>query len=134
MSAWLLSIVGVIVVGAVLEIMLGESGISKFVKGIYGFFILFVIVSPLPKLIKQASADLKFEIQSLEVSAPEASTSAAVETILGELGIENAVVLTSGDEIYINISGLKTELNADYIKSVISSALNIKKERIEVYE
>lgn len=62
LSTWLLSIVGVVVLGVLIELVLSESGTSKFVKSIYAMVVLFVIISPLPKLIGQA--------ESLQVGAP----------------------------------------------------------------
>ena len=52
MTAWLISVVGVVLVGVLVELILTDSPMSKFVRSIYAFFILLVIVSPLPGLIR----------------------------------------------------------------------------------
>ena len=52
MHSWLLSIAGVVVVGVLVDLLLTDSHMSKFIRAIYGFFILFVIVSPIPNLIR----------------------------------------------------------------------------------
>ena len=57
MSAWLLSIVGVVSLGVLIELLLPEGENSKYIKGIFSVIVIFVIVSPLPKLVKGESVD-----------------------------------------------------------------------------
>ena len=52
MSTWLLSIAGVVVIGVVIELILSKSGMSIFIRMIYAFCILLVIVSPLPGFLR----------------------------------------------------------------------------------
>ncbi|MEG2688298.1 MAG: stage III sporulation protein AF [Clostridia bacterium] len=51
MSAWILSIVGVICLGILLEIVLPDGQTSKYVKATFSLLVIFVIVSPLPKAL-----------------------------------------------------------------------------------
>lgn len=51
MSAWLLSIVGVVALGVLIEIIMPEGEHSKYIKGIFSLVVIFVIVSPFPKLL-----------------------------------------------------------------------------------
>ncbi len=57
MSAWLLSIVGVVSLGVLIELLLPEGENSKYIKGIFSVIVIFVIVSPLPKLVKGENVD-----------------------------------------------------------------------------
>ncbi|MCL2851223.1 MAG: hypothetical protein FWE01_02575 [Firmicutes bacterium] len=52
MNTWLLSIAGVVVIGVVIELILTKSTMSKFIRTIYAFFILLVIVAPLPGFLR----------------------------------------------------------------------------------
>ena len=49
-SAWLLSITGVILLSVLAEFVLPEGQMNKYTKVIFSFVILLVIIMPLPKL------------------------------------------------------------------------------------
>jgi len=51
LSIYLLSIVGVVVISVVLELVIPSGQISKYIKSIMSLVIIFVIASPLPKLL-----------------------------------------------------------------------------------
>ncbi len=50
-SSWLLSIVGVILLSVLSEFVLPEGQMNKYIKGIFSFVILLVIIMPLPKIL-----------------------------------------------------------------------------------
>ena len=52
MSGWLIGIVGVVSLGVLIEVLLPEGENSKYIKGIFSIIVIFVIISPLPKLAK----------------------------------------------------------------------------------
>ena len=52
MSGWLMGIVGVVSLGVLIEILLPEGENSKYIRGIFSIIVIFVIISPLPKLAK----------------------------------------------------------------------------------
>ncbi len=45
-SSWVLSLVGVVIITAIVEIILPESNIGKYVKGILALFTIFIMISP----------------------------------------------------------------------------------------
>lgn len=53
MGVWIMSIVGVICLGILLEIMLPEGQTAKYVKGAFSLLIVFVIAAPLPNLLNK---------------------------------------------------------------------------------
>ena len=57
MSAWLLGIVGVVSLGVLLELLLPDGDNSKYIKGVFSVIVIFVIVSPLPKLVKGETSE-----------------------------------------------------------------------------
>lgn len=52
MSGWLIGIVGIVSLGVLIEILLPEGENSKYIRGIFSIIVIFVIISPLPKLAK----------------------------------------------------------------------------------
>lgn len=61
-SAWLLSLVGIVVIGVLADIILPDGEMSKYVKGIMAVFTVFVIVSPLPNLLNAGSVDINTSV------------------------------------------------------------------------
>lgn len=51
MANWILSIVGIICLGILIEIVLPQGKTTKYIKGVFSLVVILVIVSPLPKLI-----------------------------------------------------------------------------------
>lgn len=49
-NAWIISIVGVICLGILLEIVLPEGQTGKYVKGAFSLLVVFVVAAPLPTL------------------------------------------------------------------------------------
>lgn len=54
-SSWVLSIVGVVLLGLIADVMLPEGQINKYIKSIFAIITIFVIVSPLPGLFNNFS-------------------------------------------------------------------------------
>lgn len=52
-SSWILSIVGVVVVGVIIDLIMPDGQMSKYIKGIVAIVTVLVIVLPLPKLANQ---------------------------------------------------------------------------------
>ncbi len=61
MKAWIVSIVCVVVLGILLEIVLPKGKMAKYIKGTFSLLVIFVIISPLPKLLKQ---EFKFDFST----------------------------------------------------------------------
>lgn len=58
MTAWIISIVGVVVLGVLVDVMLPEGSTAKYIKGVFGLIALAVMIAPLPKLFNK---DFNFE-------------------------------------------------------------------------
>lgn len=52
LSKWILSIAGVICCSVIIEFILPDGQMNKYIKGILSFIIVLVIIMPLPKLLK----------------------------------------------------------------------------------
>lgn len=60
MNAWIISIVGVVVLGVLVDVMLPEGNTAKYIKGVFGLIALAVMIAPLPKLFNK-----EFNFESL---------------------------------------------------------------------
>lgn len=51
-SAWILSIAGISVIGVLVELILPNGQTKKYVKGVFAFVVVMVIITPLPKIFE----------------------------------------------------------------------------------
>lgn len=106
MATWLASIVGVVVVGVVVDLMTQGRRMGNFIRAIYGFIILFVIVSPLPNLLKMEWESLPTEnlvnaelVENLQQNSKQLQVSQTLRT----LGYEKALVTVVDNVVYVNL-------------------------------
>lgn len=52
-STWVLSIAGVCVLGVLVDLILPNGQTKKYIKGIFAFVVVLVVVSPLPSLLNK---------------------------------------------------------------------------------
>ncbi|MBE7073811.1 MAG: hypothetical protein E7379_01820 [Clostridiales bacterium] len=50
-SSWILSIAGIICLSVLIELILPDGQINKYIKSIFSFVIVLVVISPIPKLL-----------------------------------------------------------------------------------
>ena len=50
-SSWIISIAGVICISVIVELILPSGQMNRYIKGIFAFIIILVIIMPLPKLL-----------------------------------------------------------------------------------
>lgn len=106
MATWLASIVGVVVVGVVVDLMTQGRRMGNFIRAIYGFIILSVIVSPLPNLLKMNWESLPTEnlvnaelVENLQQNSKQLQVSQTLRT----LGYEKALVTVVDNVVYVNL-------------------------------
>ena len=49
-SGWVLSIVGVVILTTIIEIIMPNGSINKFIKGIFVLFTIFIMISPITRI------------------------------------------------------------------------------------
>lgn len=120
MGAWLLKITGVIALSALSSLLIPNGQTKKYVKGIFALITLFVLVSPLPKLLKSDFSgfpnafDTATELEIDETFLYGVATNAYktqernIEKFLKEKGIEAKVKFvvkseTSSEIDYVNV-------------------------------
>ncbi len=134
MTGYILSILGIVVIGVFLDIIIPSGTINKYIKGIYSIFVVAVIINPLIKLVNKnnnivinykeytENEDLLNHIFNMRATAQEQD----IENILTSHGFSNI-------DIKLNISIANNELRYNSCKInlknlVISSdKLNINK-------
>ena len=134
MSNWLLSIAGIVIIGALIEILLSDSSVQKFVRSIYAFFVLFVIAQPLPGFFRDTVAsveaggrielntELMQRINTQSAAAFQRNTMAA----LSAAGFDGVIVTIHVEPhtnfkiqaIYVNALGVNINNKQDIIKIV----------------
>lgn len=68
LSSWILSIAGIVMLSTIVELILPAGAMNKYIKGIFAFIIMLVILSPIPKLLNQDIDISKFfESETIKV-------------------------------------------------------------------
>lgn len=62
LSAWVMSIAGIICLSVLVELILPNGQMNKYIKGIFSFIVILVIISPIPTLLgKEVNLDNMFD-------------------------------------------------------------------------
>ena len=143
MGAWLLKITGVIALSALSSLLIPNGQTKKYVKGIFALITLFVLVSPLPKLLKSDFSgfpnafDTVSELEIDETFLYGVATNAYktqernIEKFLKEKGIEAKVKFvvkseTSSEIDYVNVILSDKSFERDKSNSIDIGALKAK--------
>lgn len=136
-SSWLLSIAGVVLLCVLCEFIIPDGQMNKYVKSIFSFVILLVIILPLPKIFK-SEIDienlLKFDTSLQENYLEQINLdklnllSEQVSKKIREEGFENVVVSINANifattlEVFgmtVDIKNMKTDVDKSTAKSQI---------------
>lgn len=135
-SSWIMSILGIVILGTVVELLLSKSRLKNFIRSVFATVSVLVILTPLPSLINRGfdlnwsemlddiSLDNGFidYSQNLKIKTLES----AIESALEDEGMANVEITVTG-EIYGNEIRVKS-VYVDLSNSVIKENLaNINK-------
>lgn len=81
MTAWIISIVGVVVLGVLVDVMLPEGSTAKYIKGVFGLIALAVMIAPLPKLFNR---DFNFESLISDNTAQIQTDNNFIKDVMGD--------------------------------------------------
>lgn len=157
-SAWVLSIACIICISVLVELVLPSGQMNKYIKGIFSFVVLFVIISPVPKLLNMnIDGDVFLDYGNVQVDEDYiaqlnmdklTSLTKSAEDAITELGYENSVVSLEADifsisfkvkSATIDLSGLVITSSAKHkdivsireeITVLISTLLSLEKEEV----
>lgn len=155
LSAWVLSIVGIVVLSVLLDLFMPDGEMNSHIKNIINFAVIFVIVLPLPKILKQEISVGDFSIEQ-EIVLDKNFLYQLNNDMLQELeqqitkelsqrGIEQVDVIISADIfaekmqidlVFVDLKNLvilEKDKHIDIKKEVVScilSIIDIKKEQV----
>ena len=123
MAKWLAPILGVVVVGVVIELITKESRLGKFIRTIYAFFVLLVIVQPLPELFGKLaffkhSSSIQANTQLAE-QITQTSQQARIQHLLSQMGYSDALVYLQNGVVYISLGQTVSDEERQKIKDEI---------------
>lgn len=122
LSAWILSIAGVILLSVLVELILPTGSMSKYIKGIFAFIIMLVILTPIPKLLRQ-NIDISSLFQSETIQVDK--------DYIEQINFERLQTLQNNIENEISTYGYKNV--KVYISSdIFDNAFSIKSATIDL--
>ena len=156
MTGYLLSIIGVVVLGVMVDLVLPSGQMNKYIKSIFGIFTILVIISPVPKLINQnfdlsqlfynqttATIDKDFLevtnkkiVQQLEVSIEKNCENSGYFNVKCEIESileDNKLVIK---KVYLNLQNLVISQDRVHINKyteivqAVTKIVNVEKEQI----
>lgn len=145
MGVWIMSIVGVICLGILLEIVLPEGQTSKYVKGAFSLLIVFVIAAPLPNLLNK-DWKLEFDSSQFEVDEEYINSTYALyaegmensaEKLLKDSGYDTDVKIIMKDTSPVSLGGVEVivlNFKQDVADTVIADVKHILSERFKCGE
>ncbi len=142
-SSWLLSIAGMAVLGVLIDVILPSGQTNKYVKGIFAFCMLLVIIAPAPTLLNknfdidsvftktdiEIDNDFVYQVNRIKLSFLENS----IEKQIENKGIKYVKVVVNGDIFSTNmqIKNVFVDLR-NVVISADSKHIDIKKTVIEI--
>ena len=106
MAAWLASILGVVIVGIVVELLTQNRRMGNFIRSIYGFLVLLVIVTPLPRLLKSdwwSTPQTNLINTEMLEQFNQTNRQTQIAQYLKNAGYAQAIVTCDGGTFYVNL-------------------------------
>ena len=122
-SAWILGIVGVVVLSIIVDLVLPNGSTSKFIKNIFAFVIVIVILSPIVSFLSKKDIKLEDIFENNNITIQEEFLSSVNQKILNKLQKE-----LENDIEEFGISGVQVGLKAN----IFEEELNIEQVSIDL--
>lgn len=146
MTAWLLSIVGIVFLGVMVDIISPSGKTNAFIKSIFAIFLIYVVITPIVKYIKKGEFKVDFETEYSTENLSITEAEHKISDLLisnGFYGIDVEIKgYVSKDKIMaqkVVLNGAKTVLKSQdehidkykLITNLVRSIVTVKKENIE---
>lgn len=146
MTAWLLSIVGIVFLGVMVDIISPSGKTNAFIKSIFAIFLIYVVITPIVKYIKKGEFKVDFETEYSTENLSITEAEHKISDLLisnGFYGIDVEIKgYVSKDKIMaqkVVLNGAKTVLKSQdehidkykLITNLVQSIVTVKKENIE---
>ena len=115
-SSYILSIAGVVLISIIVDFAMPDGSMNKYIKSIMGFFIIAVIISPLPSLLKTNDFSSFFDTAGYELQ----------EDYLYKLNESKVDVLTNEIKTMLNGEGYQNVELEIKQNNKISAELDLK--------
>lgn len=104
-STWILSIAGVICLSVLIELIMPNGQMNKYIKNIFSFVIVLVIIMPIPKLIgKQIDSSSIFNEEEIVLQEDYLYSLNISKLKAIKENIENDIILAGYDGVEVSIS------------------------------
>lgn len=147
MNAWLLSIVGVVSLGVLLEILLADGETAKYIKGVFALAVVLILVAPLPKFLnkdfdlndffgKEMQTQTTFLNSVNERKNQERENRILTELKKSEIDVQKVrIFYLRGDTDNIDIVKIyvKGDFDKDKICKIVVDNLTCKQDKIKIY-
>ncbi len=160
-SAWIMSILGIVIVGTLIDLILPNGRINKYIKSIFATLTVLVIVTPIPSLIKNnfntddgslitpdftldenylAYADkvkLRYLAKGVEKKLSEDGLHNVSREIVGKFEKDNSIVINL---VKVNLKNLVIDENIQHINKyeliteLVTKYLNVEKGAVIINE
>lgn len=127
-SVWILSIIGVVILSVVVDLVMPSGTTSKFIKNIFAFVIIIVILSPIVSFLSNKSLTLEdFFKQSSSVVVQDNFISTVNRQLLNQMqnDIEKTLKANGIKQVQVGISAdiFKTNLEIEQISVDLSQVV-----------
>ena len=136
MSGYILSILGIVLLGIIIDVIIPNGSINKYIKSIYAIFVVAVIISPLSKVLNQEH-DFSIKYDDFEIS--QDLLNYIYNARVDNLEVDMTKVLEhdgiSGIVININFSSENNQLT--YLSCIVDTkniVISSDKQHINSYE
>jgi len=157
MSSYILSVLGIVIAGILLDVIIPSGSINKYIKSIYSVFVVAVLINPLIKFATQ-SKDFTVNYNDYEINEKllnfinkkqVENKEIGIETELKNNGFNNVDIIISFSikdnnlsytSCLVNLKDMVIEKNNqhinsyEFIKEVVVKHTNLAEEVIVIYE
>ncbi len=68
MKAYILSVLGIVIIGVIIDIIIPSGSINKYIKSVYAIFVVAVLISPIINLINK-NQGFNFQYEDFEINS-----------------------------------------------------------------
>ena len=157
-SGWILSIAGIICISVIIELLLPNGQMNRYIKGVLSFLVILIVIMPIPKLLNkdfdfsnifnneiyEIDSDYLYQVNIDKMNGIKET----IENKVEERGYKNVSVYLNCDifdntmqfkSIYVDLSDLVISENAEHnnitkikkdISNIIMTVVDIDEEAI----
>lgn len=146
LSGWVLSIAGVVSLSVIVELIMPEGSLNKYIRGVFSFIIMLVIIAPLPSLVgknfdfSNISLEGQYQLQEDYIYQMNVYKTQALQNDISnqikQSGYDNVVVSVSSENyssqfkikaIYVELANLVINGQAQH-----TNIVDIEKEILQI--